>query len=84
MKIKITQKGVHDGKGNRVEIGTVIDLGDTDTLPPVFLNKATIIGEVAEGAEPVTNEDDTEKAATEKAATEKAAAEKAAAEKAKK
>ena len=46
MKLEVIQKGVHDAKGNRVEVGAVIDV-DGDTIPAWLVNKVRAAGETS-------------------------------------
>tara|TARA_R110000744_G_scaffold32418_1_gene75839 strand:+ start:7153 stop:7365 length:213 start_codon:yes stop_codon:yes gene_type:complete len=52
MKIKITNKGVYapvkSGKEKLLPVGTVLNLGDIDVLPSMYVNKCIIIGEIVE------------------------------------
>lgn len=52
MKIEITQKGVFDGNGKEVEIGTVITVKG-DTIPAWLVSKGRAVG--GEGKTAVTN-----------------------------
>lgn len=61
MKLEVIHKGVHDAKGNRVEVGAVIDV-DGDTVPAWLVNKVRAAGEssgkaAAEDGEPKTAAD---------------------------
>lgn len=55
MKIKITNKGVYaptkSGKEKQLPVDTVLNLGDIDVLPSMFVNKCIIIGEIVEPEE---------------------------------
>lgn len=58
MKLEVIHKGVHDAKGNRVEVGAVIDV-DGDTIPAWLVNKVRAAGEssgkaAADDGEPKT------------------------------
>ena len=45
MKLQITEKGVHDAKGNRVPVGEIIDV-QGDVVPPSLINKVRPVAEV--------------------------------------
>lgn len=65
MKVKVTEKGVYDAKGERVPVGTVLSVKG-DELPAYLVGKA-----VADGAQAVTNPAKTQKRlGLEKQATE--------------
>lgn len=57
MKLEVIQKGVHDAKGQRVEVGAVLDV-DGDTIPAWLVNKVRAAGEssgkAADDSEPKT------------------------------
>jgi len=46
MKLEVTQKGVHDAKGQRVAVGDVIEV-DGDTVPAWLVNKVRPAGETS-------------------------------------
>lgn len=54
MKIEITEKGVTDPKGQRVEVGTQMEI-ECDSIPSVLLNKCRIM------TAPVETDSDAEK-----------------------
>lgn len=43
MRIKITAQNVWDENGKRHQPGDIIDLGDVETLPAKYRNKATVL-----------------------------------------
>ncbi|QBX34597.1 hypothetical protein E4191_07640 [Paracoccus liaowanqingii] len=53
MKIEITKRGVYDGEGKQIPVGTQVTVKG-DTVPGYLLNKGRVIGET-EGKTPVTN-----------------------------
>lgn len=52
MKMKVTQKGVYDAKGQRIDVGTIIDVKG-DKVPGYLVGKSAPVDAVA-----VTNTDD--------------------------
>lgn len=54
MKIEITEKGVFDQKGERIEVGTELDIKG-DKLPAAFVGKAKILRQKPAKAVAVTN-----------------------------
>lgn len=55
MKCKVTEKGVYDAKGERIPVGTVLNVKGSK-IPPYLVGKA-----VADGADAVTNPAKTQK-----------------------
>lgn len=54
MKIKITENGVYDQKGQRVPVGTEFSIKG-DAVPAWLVNKGQVIGEKPAKADAVTN-----------------------------
>lgn len=46
MKLEVTQKGVHDARGQRVAVGDVIEV-EGDTVPAWLVNKVRVAGETS-------------------------------------
>lgn len=55
MKVKVTEKGVYDAKGERVPVGTMLNVKG-DEMPAYLVGKAAAVD-----AEPVTNPAKTKK-----------------------
>lgn len=59
MKVKVTEKGVHDADEKPVPVGTVLELKKINTLaelPGFLINKCVLVGAAGENAAPVLNE----------------------------
>lgn len=46
MRVQITQKGCYDDAGERIPVGTIIEVKG-DAMPASFINKACPVGKVA-------------------------------------
>ena len=61
MRVQVTQKGVYDQKGQRVEVGSIVTV-KADELPKNLINKVTVLAEEPRGRKAGMNPDRTEQA----------------------